>query len=110
MEYDCYMCDGEILQNEDDKISGCARCNKCETILSPDEFIIHQKEAELEELQRRNKMENQCNGANTIQQTVNICCDIRKKECEYYLDVQKDNFRISVCLKPKEKHEPKHIK
>ena len=51
MKYDCHMCDGEILQNDADKISGCARCNKCETILSPDEFIIHQKEAELEDLQ-----------------------------------------------------------
>ena len=45
-------------------------------------------------------METQCDGKNTIQQTVNICCDIRRKECEYYLDVQKCNFRISVCMKP----------
>ena len=51
MKYDCYMCAGEIHQNDDDKISGCAHCNKCGTILSTDEFIIHQKEAELEDLQ-----------------------------------------------------------
>ena len=52
-------------------------------------------------------MKYKCAGKNTIQQTVNICCDTRKKECKYYLDVQKGNFRIGVCMKPKKSHETK---
>jgi hypothetical protein len=43
-EYECPKCHGgPIYQDRDDALSGCAHCDDCGEVLSPDEFIILEK-------------------------------------------------------------------
>ena len=40
----------------------------------------------------------QCNGENTVSTDVRICCDARRENCNFFYVIEKDNYKIPICL------------
>ena len=48
-------------------------------------------------------MKDECNGSNTVDIRLKICCDTRQEGCQYVRVIQSENINVSLCTRKSDK-------
>ena len=49
------------------------------------------------------RMKQECNGSNTVDIKLKICCDTRQEGCQYVRVIQSENINVSLCTRKSDK-------